>query len=184
MEAFRPFKTFEGVVHYAFGPLTENTAVEWDFGLYCRFSDRAALDRYLSHESFADAFQKHVKPVTQSSLSLNWVSEIPGPVSTLDIKAVHVKLYRMKDGLEALSKMTVLGVLPVITNNLPKTIEVGCGKNFEPESEQLYHWAFVMMAANLRDLKRSTQSDDVIRWKEELLTFSQTSLVADFTCNF
>ena len=105
-------------------------------------------------------------------------------MSTLDIKAVHVKLYRMKEGLEGLSKTTVLGVLPVMTTNLPKTIEVGCGKNFESESEQLYHWAFVLMAANLKDLKRSVQSDDVIRWKEELLTFSQTSLVADFNCNF
>lgn len=184
MEAFRPFKTFEGVIHYAFGPLTESTSGEWDFGLYSRFTNRAALDHYLSHKSFLDAIEENFRPVTQSSMSLNWVSEIPIGVSSLDIKAVHLKFYRMKEGMEDLSKMTIIGALPVMMTNLPKSIQVGCGRNFESSSKQLYHWAFALMAESLEDVKVGTQSDDIISWKEGLLAFSQTSLVADFSCNF
>ena len=183
VDAIRPFQTFPGVTHYAFGPLTEPTAGEWDFGLYCRFRSRAALDGYLSSEAYKEVQEKFLEPLTETSLSLCWESEIPPGVFTPDIKAVHVKLYEMKPGMEDLSKTTVVGVLPVIMTSLPKTVQVGCGKNFDSGSHQIYHWGFVMLAESLELLEQGTQSDDIIKWKEGLLAFTtQESLVADFTC--
>lgn len=129
--------------------------------------------------------------MTKSSLSLNWVSAIPVPVSSLEITSVRVKLYRVKEGMEGVSHLEQKTILPgdpvpvpVLITDFAKTMDVCYGKNYETGAPYHHHWARVLLARNRQNPKRRAQSDDVIRWPEETVFLSQLILVADLSFDF
>lgn len=61
-----------GIVHASAGPNFSARAQGYTHGLVIRFTDKAALDAYLTHPAHVEVVEKQVRPISEGVLALDY----------------------------------------------------------------------------------------------------------------
>eukprot|EP00271_Cylindrocystis_brebissonii_P002403 TRINITY_DN13013_c0_g2_i1.p1 TRINITY_DN13013_c0_g2~~TRINITY_DN13013_c0_g2_i1.p1 ORF type:complete len:223 (-),score=34.61 TRINITY_DN13013_c0_g2_i1:172-840(-) len=168
------------------GPLSESTAGMFDYAMYSRHASRSSLRKFLTSTEYKACQENVIEAACEDVLEINWDSEVPCGLADPDVTAIHSTLFKLKMGMETLSKEIVIHDLTKLVGSLEGVSQIGLGRIHSHEKGEVdteewgYHWAFVLTAKGPGELTSGIQSQKVISWKEQLAPFVAEHIVVDF----
>lgn len=139
--ALRGLRYLDMVLELTAGPVLKGVPSEFTHALHSRYKDKADLGAYQAHPDHVDVVVKHVLPLSDNILSIDWEATPEGSVPAEELGALRIALLKPKEGV----KPEDFGqLLESLTNYKGHAIEASSGTNFTPARAQGYQWGFLL----------------------------------------